>query len=224
MLRKLLIISFILAISSVVVVIAIHASSSTAVFTLNCIGWAGDGVPDTVIFDRDNTGTGEEAYLQQVTDGAGTIHWQDAGNTVPLGSYFEPSSLTPYTTAPQYNPLTIIQVSLAGNGFPEQVLTVQTGSCDGLPTFVSPDTCLQLTANAVVGQMASATQAYWAPGKISPDVVINAGTYWVLGTDSSGQYYKILLACQYLWVPVDSMQPSFQLPWNGQPLPTTDVE
>jgi hypothetical protein len=55
-------------------------------------------------------------------------------------------------------------------------------------------------------------------------VVINPGTYWVLGADASGRYYKILLSCQYLWIPVESIQPSFEPPWSGQALPTTNVE
>ena len=89
--------------------------------------------------------------------------------------------------------------------------------------FGAGGTCLIVPDGAVVGDMPNNTQAYWAPGKVSPDVTINAGTYWVVGEDESGQYYKIILACQYLWVPVDSMQPSYQAPWSGQPLPTRVV-
>ncbi|HVU12498.1 MAG TPA: hypothetical protein VHD90_14545, partial [Phototrophicaceae bacterium] len=85
-------------------------------------------------------------------------------------------------------------------------------------------TCgLTLPDGSVVGAMPTDEQAYWAPGKISPNVIINAGTYWVTGTgtdDSGNEYYRILVACQYLWVPVDSMQPSYQAPWSGQPLPS----
>lgn len=84
--------------------------------------------------------------------------------------------------------------------------------------------CPSAPVGSVVGDMPNNTQAFYAPGKISPDVTINAGTYWVLGEDASGEYYKILLACQYLWVPIDSMQPSYQAPWTGQPLPTQIVQ
>ena len=178
----------------------------------------------TTTFDRDNTGLKVEAYRQQVTDGAGKILYLDEG-TVPLGTYFEPATFEPYTALPDYNPLTITLVSLAGNGYDEQVMTVQTGTCDGLPTYTPPEsTCLAIPDGSVVGAMAQETQAFWAPGKAAPDVVLNPGTYWVLGEDGSGQYYKIVLACQYLWVPINSMQPSFQAPWSGQPLPTTVVD
>lgn len=85
------------------------------------------------------------------------------------------------------------------------------------------DACLPLPDGSVVGDMPTNTQAYYAPGQIAAGVVVNAGTYWVLGVDESGSFYKILLACDYLWVPVGSMQPSFQSPWSGQPLPTQVV-
>ncbi len=85
-------------------------------------------------------------------------------------------------------------------------------------------TCdITIPPGSVVGDMPTNEQAYWAPGKISPDVIINAGTYWVTGEDkddNGNEYYRILVACQYLWVPVDTMQPSYQSPWSGQPLPS----
>lgn len=222
--RKLTLIAIIVLIASAFIATAINASSSVAVFTLYCDGFRGDGVDFTTTFDRDNTGTGKEAYLQQVTDGAGNVLWSDSG-TVPLGTYFEPDTFVPYTAAPQYNPLTITLISLAGNGYEEQIMTKQTGSCEGLPTYVPLEPiCLAIPDGSVVGALPSATQAYYAPGNIAPEVVLNPGTYWVLGEDESGQYYKIILACQYLWVPVDSMQPSYQAPWSGQPLPTTVVD
>ena len=103
------------------------------------------------------------------------------------------------------------------------------GSCAGLPLqatywFGAQDNCLVLPAGSVVGDAPFETQAYYAPGEVSPGVILNPGTYWVIGEDESGAYYKIMLSCQYLWVPVESMQPSFQSPWNGQPLPTRVVE
>ena len=85
-------------------------------------------------------------------------------------------------------------------------------------------TCPALPVGSVVGALPNEQIAFYAPGKITvPNIVVNPGTYWVLGQDASGEYYEILIACQYLWVPVDSMQPSFQAPWSGQPLPTQVV-
>lgn len=81
----------------------------------------------------------------------------------------------------------------------------------------------QIPDGSVVGDLPFPTQAYWAPGKVSPDVTLNAGTYWVVGVeedDAGNAYYKIVLACQYLYVPVGSMQSSFQYPWQGEPLPS----
>ena len=83
-----------------------------------------------------------------------------------------------------------------------------------------------IPVGAVVGSLPYPTQAFWAPGKVSPDVVLNAGTYWVVGEakdDAGKPFYKIVLACQYLYVPVDTMGPSYQSPWSGQLLPTNAV-
>ncbi len=82
--------------------------------------------------------------------------------------------------------------------------------------------CPSLPDGAVVGAMPLGGQAFYAPGKVT-NITINPGTYWVIGEDESGQYYEILLACQYLWVPIDTMQPSYQPPWSGEPLPTRVV-
>ncbi len=87
------------------------------------------------------------------------------------------------------------------------------------------DSPCPIPSGSVVGDLPFATPAYWAPGKLtSPVVTVNPGTYWVVGTDSTGDYYQIYLSCQLMWVPVDSMQPTFQSPWNGQALPTRSVE
>lgn len=82
--------------------------------------------------------------------------------------------------------------------------------------------CPVLPSGSVVGSLPGATRAYYSPGNLST-VTLNAGTYWVIGMDESGAYYRIMLACQFLWVPVESMQPNWEAPWNGQPLPTRVV-
>ncbi len=85
-------------------------------------------------------------------------------------------------------------------------------------------TCqLSAPAGSVVGEAPAGAQVYWSPGNISPGVVLNPGTYIVVGQDASETFYKVVLACQYVWVRKDTMQPSFQAPQNGAPLPTTIV-
>jgi hypothetical protein len=87
------------------------------------------------------------------------------------------------------------------------------------------DLGMPITASSVVGQFVSTTNAYWAPGKVSSDVVIEAGkTAWVLGMDESGEYYKIVWACSTLWVPVETLGPNYDDVWQGTPLPTVVVE
>lgn len=218
--RKLLIVGAMLVVSLLAVFTVAYASIYNGTVNLTCTDWTAFGTGSHIL-DRDNTGSEREALRIDITDGAGTLIYTATYDNV-LGTYSGGIGSDTYTIAPQFNPITFTLTSLAGNELPEQVDYVQQGSCEGLPNY--GNVCLPLTAGAVVGDMPFDTQAFYEPGKQANDVVVNAGTYWVLGADESGQYYKILLACQYLWVPVDSMQPSFQPPWQGQPLPTTLVD
>lgn len=75
---------------------------------------------------------------------------------------------------------------------------------------------------SVVGELPLGGRAYWAPGKITPEVYINPGTYWVVDAfrDEEGHdWYELFISCQYLWVPAEWMGPTFDGPWNGESLP-----
>ncbi len=95
-------------------------------------------------------------------------------------------------------------------------------ACGELP--LAENVCIAIPDGSVVGDLPFQTQAFYSPGKISPDVFLNPGTYWVIGQDETHEYYEIVLSCQYLWVPVNAMQPSYQAPQNGAPLPTRVVD
>ncbi len=92
---------------------------------------------------------------------------------------------------------------------------------NGAPSGTACD--LSIPTGSVVGEAPLGAQAYFAPGQVAPGVVLNPGTYVVIGQDESETYYKVILACQTLWVRKDTMQPSFQAPQNGQALPTRVV-
>jgi hypothetical protein len=81
---------------------------------------------------------------------------------------------------------------------------------------------LVIPEGSIVGDLPFATRAYWAPGKITPEVTLNPGTYWVVAQepdDAGNFFYKLVLACQFVYVPVNVMQPSYLFPWSGQALP-----
>ncbi|MBN1967718.1 MAG: hypothetical protein JW910_23885 [Anaerolineae bacterium] len=83
------------------------------------------------------------------------------------------------------------------------------------------DNYLPLTADSVVGTFVKDAQVYWEPGSPSPDLVIEAGkSYWVLGLDATGAYYKVILQCQPVWVAADTVGPNYDEVWQGRPLPT----
>ncbi len=88
------------------------------------------------------------------------------------------------------------------------------------------DLALTIPSTAVVGAFVTDGPTYYEPGKMTnPVVTISADqTAWVLGTDASGAYYKIVWVCQYLWVPVGTLGPNYDAVWNGTPLPTGVVE
>lgn len=82
---------------------------------------------------------------------------------------------------------------------------------------------LAVPAGSVVGDTPYNAQVYYEPGNVSPGLFLNPGTYIVTGQDASETYYQVLLACQYVWVLKTDMQPSYQEPQNGAPLPTQIV-
>lgn len=82
---------------------------------------------------------------------------------------------------------------------------------------------LAIPPGSVVGDLPFKTQLYWSPGNASPGHFVNPGTYVVVGQDQTETYYKIVLACQFVWVPKANMQPSYLPPQNGAPLPTRIV-
>jgi collagen type VI alpha len=103
------------------------------------------------------------------------------------------------------------------NALVSATCAVGAGTVSGGCTVVIPET-------AVLGRMEFSQRAYWAPEKITPEVVINGGTYYVLGIDETGAWYQILLLCNRLWVPVDTMTPAYgDVNWNGRPLPTNVI-
>ncbi len=205
-----------------VLVGVVHASTYNGTVTFTCTTWSAASTGSHVL-DRDNTGTGQERITINLYDGAGTLLHTETYQNV-LGTYGGGASLGTYDlAAPAYNPLRFVMISPAGNGLPEQVDVDVTGTCAGLPTYAAPNTCgLNIPSGSVVGEAPNGAQIYYAPGGIST-VTLNPGTYIVVGQDESETYYKIVLACQFVWVRKDTMQPSYQAPQNGMPLPTRIV-
>jgi hypothetical protein len=75
------------------------------------------------------------------------------------------------------------------------------------------------------GLLVRATPLYWAPrSNATSTFVVEAGkTFWVLGVDSTRSFYKIIIACQTYWVPIDTLVPNPDDVWRGAPLPTQVV-
>jgi len=84
------------------------------------------------------------------------------------------------------------------------------------------DVLMPIPATAVGGTFVADAPVYWKPGELtSPVVTIRAGnSARVLGLDASGQYYKIIWVCDFVWVPKATLGPNYDAVWNGAPLPT----
>lgn len=114
---------------------AAHAAVGDAItFTLNCNGFVSRG--GFLTTDRDNTGRSREAIVISVTDGTGRILYENT-SIYPVNQRvtFEDGTAFTWNTQPIYNPLVLHVVSVAGNGQPEQLIYLVTGTCIGLPTY-----------------------------------------------------------------------------------------
>jgi len=99
-------------------------------------------------------------------------------------------------------------------------------SCTGNAAVPGCDVLMALPSTSVVGAFVSDALLYAEPGVATyPELTLATGkTAWVLGMDKTGQYYKILWVCNYLWVKVGTMGPNYDAVWQGRPLPTNVVE
>jgi hypothetical protein len=182
--------------------------------------------------DRDNTGLGAELFSLNVTDGAGTVLWSQSFGALPVGvtvTLAGPGTTFGYTATPKYNPITLSYNSPAGNGYESQHFAFDTGICDDLPFYASAAGCDQyvdIPSQAVGGQFVANAAVYWAPeSDAGTTTVIEIGkTYLVAGQDATGQYRKVLVSCQWVWVQANTVGPNPEAPWNGAPLPTTVVQ
>jgi len=208
--------------------VAVNALSYSGTVTIDCDYWSA-AYQGTAILDRDNTGAGMEQISVYVTDGAGTMLNEHHYANV-LGTYTGGIDSDYYDVPPQYNPIHVLIYSDAGNGFAQQLVVDEYGVCRGLPTVdggtsetPSGVPNAGIPSGSVVGRLSVDTLAYYAPGSITT-IQLRAGqTYWVIGVDASGAYYKIALAQNYLWLPVETMTPNPDAPWNNTPLPTRTV-
>ncbi len=220
--RRITFVSLLVLVMAVVFVGAVYASTYNGTVIFTCTTWNATGTGSHVL-DRDNTGLGQERITINLYDGAGTLlHTETYTNS--LGTFGGGASSGIYDlAAPAYNPIRFVMISPAGNGLPEQVDVDITGTCAGLPTYADANACgLNVPSGSVVGEAPNGAQIYYAPDAPT-NVTLNPGTYIVVGQDASETYYKIVLACQFVWVRKDTMQPSYQAPQNGAPLPTSIV-
>jgi hypothetical protein len=144
---------------------------------------------------------GTPTTLNNVNLTAGTIYY-----AVPFDDTFGQVSNGPWT----------LTISGPGNVTFIDIIPINTNNIPGCG--------LNIPAGSVVGDAPAGAQVFSSPGNVAQGVVLNPGTYWVIGQDASQTYYKVVLACQFVWVRKDTMGPSYQAPQNGAALPTGIVQ
>ncbi|WP_119071773.1 hypothetical protein [Aggregatilinea lenta] len=100
------------------------------------------------------------------------------------------------------------------------------GSDPVAPTLPAPGPDLvEIPNTAVMGTFMVDTPLYWKPeaGAASGSVMQAGQSLWVYGADPSGEYFFVMMAGQFFWVPVSTMGPTASSPWNGRLLPLDEV-
>ena len=246
--KRFLALLFVLALSLVVVAGVLAVSGSGTVSTSptmsirlnrdgtqsNCSGKAFPGTFTSSTYGY----TVEGAFGPAGTDGCVTVTWEPIScglnnvHPVAFKNGFDPAwgadNATNYLGDPGDSTIRSFSFPVsAGDSF---VLVFQNNFVPEACTYTytvsgltAPGCQLPIPEGSVVGDTPYSAQVYWAPGKVSPGIFLNPGTYVVIGQDESETYYKIVLACQYVWVLKSDMQPSYLPPQNGAPLPTRIV-
>jgi len=168
--------------------------------------------------------------------GFGQIGYTQDSNFVGSGTF----GFTVFTggaySVPANTPLTLTVTTYSGPNYTGEVsfissLTWDCTSGATISRFNSTgvggcDTQMAIPSTAVGGTFVTNAPVYWAPGElVDPAITLEAGkSARVIGLDASGQYYKIIWECDYLWVPANTLGPNFDAVWQGRPLPTDVVE
>ncbi len=170
---------------------------------------------------------------QLTVPGYGQVGYTTDSNFSGIGTFSFFIFNTVDYSVPAHTPLTLTVTTYNLPNFAGGVSYVDTMTWDcttGLE--VAPavkagcDVLMNIPAGTVGGTFVANAQAYWAPGKLTaPVVTLAAGkSARVIGLDESGQYYKIIWGCNYLWVLKDTLGPNYDNVWHGAPLPTTVVK
>lgn len=174
------------------------------------------GVPKILVITSDGDSGGSTSIsIAATAKAAGIIIF-----TVGVGAGTSPSDLIAIASQPSY----YVDVSdfAALNGF---VATLVSSTCvlSGGSGASVAGCQLNVPSGSVVGSIPFGATAFYSPNKETnnTDVFVNAGSYWVIGLDSTETFYKIVLACQFLWVPREAVGPYYDgVNWFNNPLPT----
>ncbi len=157
----------------------VQASSYSGTLQITCTD-AFDFGPGVVTLDRNNSTVGNEDFRILATDGAGIV-LRDFYNSLPLGDYVFGDLV--FTTPPTANPITVSFISVAENGFLQQVVFTATGTCSDLVFQGVP-----IPTGFVLHTIGCDTPVYDTPGgsPVGDNAVTNGQTWFVSPTPVQG--------------------------------------
>jgi hypothetical protein len=185
---------------------------------------AGATITITMTTGEHSGGDGVPAHRAVSTTGGTLMYIQDGRHTLIFDVAFVSPHVISYTLTEASSEILIL-MEWEYYGDPANSYTVTASGCEDT-SVAGCDTLLAIPSQAVMGQFTSDATVYWAPetGAATPLTVSTGKTYRVTGQDATGQFRQIILECQFVWVPLNTVGPDPEPLWGGAPLPTTVVK
>jgi hypothetical protein len=157
--------------------------------------------------------------LQPPVGGTGIDVWVDGVLVVDFDVAYTETHTVNYTLLA--DGAVVVGLDWEFNGDPANTYTVTSSDCG-----IGCDALVAIPSQAVMGLFTSNATVYWAPetGAATPLTISAGKTYRVTGQDATGQFRQIILECQFVWVPFNTVGPDPEPLWGSAPLPTTVVK
>jgi hypothetical protein len=183
---------------------------------------AGATITITMTTGEHSGGEGVPAHRAVSTTGGTLMAIQDGSTLVFFDVAYTSPHVGSYTLTEASSDI-LIWLEWQYYGDPANSYTVTTSGCEDT---AGCDGLVNIPSQAMMGLFTADAPVYWAPETgAGTGLTVNAGkTYRVTGQDATGQFRQIILECQFVWVPLNTVGPDPEPLWGGKPLPTTVVK
>ncbi len=185
---------------------------------------AGATITVTMTTGEHGGGEGGPAHRAVSTTGGTRMAIQDGGHMLIFDVAYVSPHVISYTLTEDSSEIFVL-MEWEYYGDPANSYTVTASGCEDT-SVAGCDALISIPSQAVMGLFTSDATVYWAPETgAATELTITAGkTYRVTGQDATGQFRQIILECQFVWVPFNTVGPDPEPLWGSAPLPTTVVK